>query len=45
VSASSEVLLSRAGEAGAEGGPFRLGWLRGLPVIGLIGGPPCIGRD
>jgi hypothetical protein len=32
VSASEEDLLSRAGEAGAEGGPFRLGWLRTRPA-------------
>jgi hypothetical protein len=42
VSASSENLLSGAGEAGAEGGPFRLGWLRTRPAT--VGGPGT-GRD
>lgn len=36
-----EGLFRRAGEAGADGGPLRLGWFRTLPAMGFGGG---IGR-
>ncbi len=36
-----EGLSRRAGEAGADGGPLRLGWLRTRPAMGFGGG---IGR-
>ncbi len=44
VSASSEDLLSRAGEAGADGGPFRLGCLRTRPTTGFSCGAG-VGRE
>lgn len=36
------LFIRRAGDAGAEGGPLRLGWLRTRPAMGFGGG---IGRD
>ncbi len=44
VSVSEEDLLSRAGETGADGGPFRLGWLRTRPATGFTCGAG-VGRD
>lgn len=44
MSASSENPVGRAGEAGAEGGPFRLGWLSTRLATGFSCGPG-IGRD